>query len=214
MKELLTTELLMRYGAEALTFDKGTMLFSQGDEAEYFWQVARGNVKMSQFSRQGREFVQGYFTAGQTFGEPAFLAKVPYPASAYTVEHSIVWRVGRDSMTKLLKEHFEIQMWLLETLSNRLIYKSLMLAEVAIEEAEHRLKMLIKYLAREHDPEHDYTVTLTRQQLADMTGLRVETVIRTIKNLELQGYLAIRNRRIVWYAKRKRLEKGKKDDYG
>jgi CRP-like cAMP-binding protein len=214
MEELLTTELLMRYGAEALTLAKGTMLFSQGDKAEYFWQVARGKVKMSHYSEQGREFIQGYFTAGQSFGEPPFFAKVRYPASAYAVEDSIVWRIGREALVRLLRDHFDIQIWLVETLSERLIYKSMMLSEVAIEEAEHRLRSLIKYLAREHDPERDYIVTVTRQQLADMTGLRVETVIRTIKNLEVKGYLAIRNRRIVWYAKRKRLEKGKKDDYG
>lgn len=216
MGELLTTELLMRYGAEALTLEKGTMLFSQGDPADYFWQVARGKVKMSHYSEQGREFIQGYFIAGQSFGEPPFFAHVRYPASAYAVEDSIVWRIGRDALMKLLKDHFDIHMWLVETLSERLIYKSMMLSEVAIEEAEHRLRSLIRHLARERkDAEGDFIVPLTRQQLADMTGLRVETVIRTIKNLEIKGYLTIRKRRIVWFAKRKRSEeKGNKNDYG
>ena len=36
-----------------------------------------------------------------------------------------------------------------------------------------------------------HRVNLTRQQIADMTGLRVETVIRTIKNLEHKGDLVI-----------------------
>jgi len=82
----------------------------------------------------------------------------------------------------------------------------MMLSEVAFEEAEHRLRSLIKYLAREHDHESDFVVLLTRQQLADMTGLRVETVIRSIKSLESKGYLSIRKRRVVWYAKRKPIE--------
>ena len=34
-------------------------------------------------------------------------------------------------------------------------------------------------------------IKLTRQQIADMTGLRVETVIRTIKNLQAKGQLVI-----------------------
>ena len=36
-----------------------------------------------------------------------------------------------------------------------------------------------------------FMVELSRQQLADLTGLRVETVIRTIKQLEKQEYLKI-----------------------
>ena len=38
---------------------------------------------------------------------------------------------------------------------------------------------------------HPYKVTFTRQQLADMTGLRVETVIRVIKKLSENGKLNI-----------------------
>lgn len=41
-----------------------------------------------------------------------------------------------------------------------------------------------------------YEVSLTRQQLADLTGLRVETVIRTIKNLATKKKLEIINRKI------------------
>lgn len=210
MTEVLTTELLMQHGAEALSLAKGTMLFNQGDKAEYFWQVARGKVKMSRYSEGGREFVQGYFSEGQSFGEPPFFAKSTYPAAAFVVEDAIVWRIGRAAIMKLLKERFDIHVWLVEALSERLIYKSMMLSEVAIEEAEHRLRSLITYLAREHDPASDYIVMLTRQQLADMTGLRVETVIRTIKHLESKGYLTIRKRRVVWFSKRKRIEGNKK----
>jgi CRP-like cAMP-binding protein len=204
MSELITSDLLMHYGAEALKIRENELLFSQGDKAQFFWQVARGKIKMTAYSEQGREFVQGYFTAGQSFGEPPFFAEADYPASAYAVEDSIVWRLKRENLLQLLKEHFDIHIGLVKALSERLIYKSMMLSEVAIEEAEHRLRMLIRYLARQAEPEDDYVVPLTRQQLADMTGLRVETVIRTIKNLETKGYLTIRKRRIVWYAKRKK----------
>jgi CRP-like cAMP-binding protein len=41
-------------------------------------------------------------------------------------------------------------------------------------------------------------IPLTRQQLASFTGLSVETVIRSIKNMEKNGVLKIQNRKI-WY---------------
>ena len=44
--------------------------------------------------------------------------------------------------------------------------------------------------------EDGYKIDLTRQQMGDLTGLRVETVIRTIKTLEKKGELKIVNRKV------------------
>ncbi|MGY0035461.1 helix-turn-helix domain-containing protein [Pedobacter sp. NJ-S-72] len=55
----------------------------------------------------------------------------------------------------------------------------MMLEELANEQAEHRLYTLINYLCQ--DLENGATLNMTRQTLADMSGLRVETVIRSIK---------------------------------
>ena len=41
-----------------------------------------------------------------------------------------------------------------------------------------------------------YLVDFTRQQIGDLTGLRVETVIRAIKSLEKKRMLKIINRKV------------------
>lgn len=41
------------------------------------------------------------------------------------------------------------------------------------------------------------TIDLTRQQIADLTGLRVETVIRTLKRLESDSKVQIINSKVV-----------------
>ncbi|MBV6878751.1 hypothetical protein NG800_008345 [Epilithonimonas ginsengisoli] len=45
---------------------------------------------------------------------------------------------------------------------------------------------------------YSYEITLTRQQLASIIVLRVETVIRNIKNIEKQEVLKIINRNIYY----------------
>lgn len=49
-------------------------------------------------------------------------------------------------------------------------------------------KVLEKYHAR----------CYTRQQIADMSGLRVETVIRTVKKMEKEGKLVLEGHKIVF----------------
>ncbi len=198
---MIPDEFWRTYGARVVHLSKGETLFDQGTTASSFYQVKAGRVKMVSYNDQGREFVQGLFTEGQSFGEPPFFNDVPYPAAAMAVEDSDVWVCGRGPFLRLLAEHPDIHLALTKVLSGRLVYKSMMLAEIAVEEAEHRLATLIDYL-RVTDPaatSRGYRVPLTRQQLADMTGLRVETVVRTIKSMEQRGALEIEDGKILWF---------------
>jgi CRP-like cAMP-binding protein len=198
---MIPDELWRAYGARIVHLGKGETLFDQGTTASNFYQVKSGRVKMVSYNDQGREFVQGLFTDGQSFGEPPFFNDVLYPASAIAVVESDVWTCGRPAFLRLLAEHPGIHLELTKVLSGRLVYKSMMLAEIAVEEAEHRLATLIEYL-RGTDPAgatRPYRVPFTRQQLADMTGLRVETVVRSIKAMEQRGALEIEDGKIVWH---------------
>jgi CRP-like cAMP-binding protein len=200
--QMIPDAVFARYDARIVELAKGETLFDQGTPANSFYQVRTGKVKMVSYNEQGREFVQGLFTAGQSFGEPPFFNELTYPAAALAVEPSSVWKCGRAPFLRLLADHPEIHLALTKVLSSRLVYKSMMLAEIAVEEAEHRLATLIEYL-RQNDPvsPRPYRVPFTRQQLADMTGLRVETVVRSIKAMEHQGVLEIHDGKILWHGR-------------
>jgi CRP-like cAMP-binding protein len=198
---MIPDDLFERYGGRIIEFARGESVFDQGMTASAFYQVRTGKVKMVSYNEQGREFVQGLFTDGQSFGEPPFFNDVPYPAAAVAVEPSTVWRCGRDGFLCLLAEHPAIHLALTKVLSGRLVYKSMMLAEIAVEEAEHRLGTLIEYFRQSEGGRGAYRVPFTRQQLADMTGLRVETVVRSIKSMEQKGVLEIEDGKVVWRGK-------------
>jgi CRP-like cAMP-binding protein len=195
---MIPNDLFHRYGARIVELGRGETLFDQGTTASSFYQVRTGKVKMVSYNEQGREFVQGLFTEGQSFGEPPFFNDMPYPAAAVAVDPSTVWRCGRDAFLRLLAEHPEIHIALTKVLSGRLMYKSMMLAESAVEEAEHRLRTIIEHFRRSDGDPALYRVPFTRQQLADMTGLRVETVVRSVKAMEQKGVLEIEDGKIVW----------------
>lgn len=201
----IDTTILERHSASEVHLDKGQPVFFRGDQAHFFHVVRSGQIKMVRMSEEGREFVQGYFGPGESFGEPPFFVDEPYPATAVAVEPTVVLRLQRDDFNRLLAEHPEIQQALLRALSRRIHYKAVMLGELATGEATHRIEVLIEYLRRhaEEGTETDpYRVPFTRQQLADMTGLRVETTIRAVKSLEEEGLLEIRSGKIVWFGRK------------
>ena len=143
----------------------------------------------------GKEFIQGVFKSKQYFGEPALLLERPYLAYTIASRDTELFLVDHIGFLKFLEEDRSFSMDLIKTLSNRLFYKSMMLEELANEQAEHRLSTLIAYLFR--DLEKGESLNITRQALADMSGLRVETVIRTIKKLEDAGELTLLRGKVI-----------------
>jgi CRP/FNR family transcriptional regulator, cyclic AMP receptor protein len=196
---VIPNHLFEQYKARLVNIRKDQMLIEEGGPAQDFLQVEEGQVKMFIMNPDGQEFTQGLFNPGESFGEPALLGGFPYPSSAIAMVDSKVWRLPKAEFLQLLKENFEIHLKLDQVLCKRLQYKSMILTEVSSYDPEHRLITVMKYYkTKEHkpDPKTKIIIPFTRQQLADMTGLRVETVIRAVKKMEKEGKLALEGHKI------------------
>ncbi|MEF9477343.1 helix-turn-helix domain-containing protein [Chryseobacterium sp. 1B4] len=68
----------------------------------------------------------------------------------------------------------------------------------ALESPSEKIINLFNYLKKSKSLTDPYQVFLTRQQIASLTGLRVETVIRTIKKLQNLGILLVINSKIFY----------------
>lgn len=198
-RNVIPIPLLEKFKARLTNLKKDQVLFDEGDPARDFFQVEAGQIKMFIINPDGQEFTQGIFNAGESFGEPALLGDFNYPSSAKAIESAKVWRLAKADFLELLKENFDIHIRLNQVLCKRLQYKSMMLTEVSSYDPEHRLSTVLKYfrakLTRKGSTDK-ITFPFTRQQLADMTGLRVETVIRTIKKMEKKGKLRLEGHKI------------------
>lgn len=195
---MISQNLLLDFGAKKLHIKKGDSIFYAGDIPRYFYQVTDGEIKMNNYNDEGKEFIQGIFTVGMSFGEPPLFIEKPYPANAQAITDAEVLAISKDAFFEMLRENPEVNLAISITLSQRLYFKSIMASEISSQDAEHRIIKLIDYFKEivGVKANEKYKVSLTRQQIADLTGLRVETVIRAIKTLEKKGLLIITERKI------------------
>jgi len=196
---LIKKDIALRYGASVLSLKKEDILFHEGDTANFFYQVEDGAIKMVTYSLDGKEFIQGLFYQGDCFGEPPLFCDFKYPGSAVTLIESKILRIPKDRFFDLLKENFDVHLQLDRILCERLRYKNMILSEISFYDPEHRILSLLGYLkSKAPVSDQPFQVPLTRQQLADMSGMRVETVIRTIKRMEESGKLQIQDHKIFF----------------
>lgn len=196
---MIQIEILEKYDAIRRIYKKSEIIFEKDTYATHYYQIISGSVKMNNFNDEGREFVQGFFHPKQSFGEPPLFLERTYPANAEAIEDSELICVSKANFLKLIAENPAVSIIMIENLAQRLHYKSVMAAEISTEDAEHRLLQLFDYSIAYFNfkkEEDGYHIELTRQQIGDLTGLRVETVIRTIKTLEKKEELKIINRKV------------------
>jgi CRP/FNR family transcriptional regulator, cyclic AMP receptor protein len=174
-RKLFPSKILEKYHARLLSLRKDQVLFHDGDKATDYYQVDEGTVKMFIVSPDGQEFIQGIFSAGESFGEPALIGKFPYPGSAKAIESCSVWKLSGDYFIQMLRENFELHLKLTQVLSQRLRYKSMVLSEISSHDPDHRIISLLKYYKAKNTTAENPRVRIpyTRQQIADMSGLRV-----------------------------------------
>ncbi len=200
-RKVIPAKILQQYSARLVRIQKDQLLFHEGDTATEYFQIEEGQVRMFILNHEGQEFTQGIFQAGESFGEPPLFGDFTYPASAIVLTAGKIWRLAKADFFELLKHHFDIHLKLNHVLCNRLQYKSMILAEISSHTPEHRLTTILKYLKTKIQPDENgkkIIMPFTRQQLADMTSLRVETVIRTIRKMEKEGRITLRGHKILF----------------
>ncbi len=190
---MIDINVLLAWGATFKKVSAEEIIFKEGSQSNFYYQLVSGKVRWVNINDEGKEFIQAMIEPGECFGELPLFDGEPFAATAVADEDSVIIRLHVATFHQIIKEHSEIHTAFTKLLTQRLRFKFLMAKESANNNPEYRISGLIGYLKEKENNicENKWQVKLTRQQIADMTGLRVETVIRTIRNLHDKGHLYI-----------------------
>ena len=193
---MIPTVILETYKPNLKSYSKDAIIFNESETPRYYYQLKSGKVKMFNLTEDGKEFIQGFFEENTSFGEPPLFGSFPYPASAMCLEDCEVYVHEKIVFLNLLKAHPDIHLKFTKLLCNRMHYKAKIMKELSIHPPEHRILTLLHHLKESANINGLFEVKLTRQQISDLTGLRVETVIRAIKQLEKTEKLILKQRKV------------------
>jgi|SRR5690554_299094 len=195
MKPQIDLELLISFGAVFKEYEKGEVLFSEGDKASHYYQIVSGSIKMFNTNDDGKEFTQGYFSIGQSFGEPPLFIDEKYPASAMAFQHSEVVKLSKDKFLTIMDEFPQVQKQFLELMARRIHSKATSSKDIINQKPEFRIEAFLQSCKKSEEKEF---ISLTRQEIANFTGLRVETVIRTLSKMKKKNLVEIINHKIYF----------------
>lgn len=190
---MIDIDTLLAWGAAYKKIAAGQIIFNEGTQLNFYYQLVSGRVRWVNINEEGKEFLQVIIEPGECFGELPLFDGESYAATAIADTDAVLIRLHQSSFHQLIKENPEIHLSFSKLLTQRLRFKFLILKEMANHNPEHSISTLLNYFkeTKKNICPKCNRINLTRQQIADMTGLRVETVIRAIRHLHDKGQLII-----------------------
>lgn len=196
---LIDTNLLSRFGATIDSYKPKDVIFDEGDTPKYYYQIISGDTKLHHIDENGREIIFSLLKTGDSICEFLLLLDSKYPVSATVITESTIVKITKTDFSQMLNSDPDILKNVCKYISESLYYNFIKTKNITSPFAEVRIKAMLiffKDLNSNDKTRYSFEIHLTRQQLASITGLRTETVIRCIKKMERENFIKIYNRKI------------------
>lgn len=192
-------DILVAWGGIAKKYRKGEYIFFEGDTPVNYYQIIEGTIKMFNTNTDGKEFTQAEFKAGSSFGEPVLFLDEKYPCTVIAKVDTIIIKIVKEKYFKILEDYPELQYDLINVFARRLYNNATTAREVINNNPETRiLGFLNAYKKTLAANKHAIEIPFTRQEIANFTGLRVETVIRTLAKMKSKSVVKIIERKLIY----------------
>ncbi|MBV8326651.1 Crp/Fnr family transcriptional regulator [Chryseobacterium sp.] len=168
--------LLLEHGAVYEDYPAKKVIYQMGDTPHFYFQIARGTVELNNYHEDSKEFTLNILSEGQSIGESLLFGDNKYPMNAIAKTDCKILKVPKSNFLSILSENREIMFRLFHCLSDRLYYKYVMLFNNSATDPVSKIKSLMDYYKEISlcKTPYSYQIPLTRQQIANLTGLRVD----------------------------------------
>lgn len=201
--------------------NRGQTLFTQGDNAEAFFVVLEGWIKLFRLTSSGTEAVIGIFTKGQNFAEAAAFTGGVFPVSSEAVTDSRLLRVSARRLFESIRESPEIGLAMLASTSQHLHLLVRQIEALKAHTGAQRIAEFLLELAGASQGKCVVDLPYDKALIAARLGMKPESLSRAFNRLTDYGVAIVQRQAIIEdiellqdFAERERAEimRGRSDD--
>lgn len=176
-----------------LTHTKGKVLYIQGDEAEWFYVVVKGWVKLFRETLEGSEAVIDVLNDGQIFGEQAVVGGRYYNDSAELVDATQYIKLPISLLQYYLQKYPQLALDLLAKIVHKQQLQSHEIEHLNVQNAPQRIGCFLLRLCPEASEDSvSLNLPYDKTLIASKLGMKPETFSRALAKLKNDTKLEIR----------------------
>jgi CRP-like cAMP-binding protein len=184
------------------TFDRGEMIFRQGDAGAHLYLVESGRVKITTLAADGREAFVAIIGPGQVFGELSLFELQQRTADARTMEPTIMHALAHEDFRPYVAAHPEVAWELLKVLVRMVRRQDQAIQDMVFLDVGGRVARRLLDLADQHGDDAGggairIDVPITQEELAQMVGASRESVNKALGSFMDRGWVALEGRHYV-----------------
>ena len=180
-------------------FKKGEIIFMEGNSPLGLYCINKGKIKVSKTGNEGREQIVRLAKAGDILGYRALISGGAYSATATALEDSTVCFIKRQIFFDMLKVNHGFSSTLMKQLSEDLKKAEHKIMEFVQKPTGERISETLVILKEFYGFEKDGSTinsTLSRENIASISGTTTETTIRYLTDLKKKKILDLTGKKI------------------
>lgn len=148
--------------------------------------INKGRVKTYQTNDDGKELITGLHKEGEFFGYLSLMQREKYSSSASALDDSEIYMIPKDDFFTLIHKNADVSKKFIEMLSDSLREKEQQLIKLAYNSVRKRVAEALVNLHDKYKDEadEDFSISVPREDLANLVGTATETVIRTLSDFK------------------------------
>jgi CRP-like cAMP-binding protein len=168
------------------TYKRGQAIFQEGNKPFGIFCLTEGKVKITKIGSEGKEQIVRFAKPGDTLGYRALMSDTRYSASAIALEECKACFISSHDFNELISKNYLVAKDMMRMLSNALADAENSLAHLATKPVRERIAEALILLMRMYGKpnEKQFSISLSREDLASMVGTAKETAIRFLSELK------------------------------
>lgn len=175
------------------TYKKKQVIYSEGGYPNGLFFIVKGKVKTFKANEDGKELITGLYKDGDFVGYNALLEESKYEESAAALEDTEVSLVSKEDFFTLIYKNSEVSKKFIKMLADNVIEKEKTLLSLAYNSVRKRIAQALTELKKRYQKDQDsvFSMSVLREDLANMAGTSQETTIRTLSDFKEEKLIEI-----------------------
>lgn len=174
-------------GISAVSLYAGNaVIYRQGDDAECFYYIKKGRVRIFITSENGMEKTLSVVSKGAILGEAAFFDGQPRMSSAKAIQKCELVVVNRYMLTDMVRRNPDTALELLRLQAQTIRMLSSQVDSITFDSAEQRILHL---LSQSMQNSGDNTIVITHEEIGNAVGVSRVTVSKIMSRLCSEGII-------------------------
>ncbi|TFH36191.1 MAG: Crp/Fnr family transcriptional regulator [Bacteroidia bacterium] len=179
-----------------MNFARHDIIFKQKMPSDHVVFVTEGLIKVFKAGRGNRLVCISLVGPGNFAGLSSAFGSAEYRFSSSAIENTKAVMIRKEALAGLIKSNGQLAFSLLKLLSRDMLEISDKLVNFSIKQLPGRVADLLRYFSEEIFKTDDFTVPLTRQEMAELIGTTKESLIRTLHEFKNDKIIELDGKRI------------------